>query len=66
MNLDNIKKYFPGYIMRLYYQVGPASSFLKNICRIACSVPNLDLCDIENIPSAGKIIRILTSTEDVE
>ena len=58
-NLNTIKKYFPGFIMRLYYHVPPKSAFLKQVCILACSVPNFDLCDIENIPNAGNIIIIL-------
>ena len=55
-NLKSIQKYFPDHIMRLYYQVPANSSFLKDICHLACSSSNLDLCNIEKIPSIGKIL----------
>jgi hypothetical protein len=43
--------------MRLYYQVSPKSAFLKDICGLACSVPNFDLCDVEKIPKIGKLLE---------
>ena len=54
-NLRSVQKYFPGYTMRLYYQVPPNSSFFKDICNLACSHENFDLCNVENIPRIGKL-----------
>jgi hypothetical protein len=60
-NLQSVQKYFPGYTMRLYYQVPPKSAFLKDICGVACSVPNFDLCDVEKIPKIGKLLESVGS-----
>ena len=64
-NLGSVKKYFPGFIMRLYYQIPPKSTFLKDICTLACFAPNFDLCDIEKIPNIGKKIIKLLSAADI-
>ena len=45
--------------MRLYYQVPNESLFLRTACKLACNVPNFDLCDVERIPSMGKHISFL-------
>ena len=59
-NLESIQKYFPDYSMRLYYHVSPASDFYQKICPFTCSVPNLDLCNVEMIPSVGTSFVTLT------
>ena len=58
-NLQRIQTDFPGSVMRLYYQVPNESLFLQNACKLACTVPNFDLCDVERIPSMGKHISFL-------
>ena len=55
-NLQRIQTDFPGSVMRLYYQVPNESLFLQTACKLACTVPNFDLCDVERIPSMGKHI----------
>ena len=55
-NLQRIQSDFPGSVMRLYYQVPNESLFLQTACKLACTVPNFDLCDVERIPSMGKHI----------
>ena len=51
-NLKLIKKFYPGWIMRLYYQVDTEES-LKEICNIACSDPDIDICEAANNARLG-------------
>ena len=60
-NLQRIQTDFPGSVMRLYYQVPNESLFLQTACKLACTVPNFDLCDVEHIPSMGKHVPFLHS-----
>ena len=39
--------------MRLYYKTSGESPMLKNLCQLACSDPDLDLCDVELNPRLG-------------
>ena len=59
-NLESIQKYFPDHLMRLYYHVLPTSEFYKKVCPLTCSVPNLDLCNVEMVPSVGTSLLGLT------
>ena len=58
-NLHRIQTDFPGSLMRLYYQVQNKSLFLKTACKLSCTVPIFDLCDVERIPSMGKHVPFL-------
>ena len=49
-NLRLMQKYYPGWIMRLYYNMDKSDPVLAKICELACSDQNLDLCDAENLP----------------
>ena len=39
-----------GWTMRLYYKVANDSPMLNDLCSLACSDPDLDLCDVERNP----------------
>ena len=58
-NLHRIQTDFPGSLMRLYYHVQNKSLFLRTACKLACTVPIFDLCDVERIPSMGKLVPFL-------
>ncbi len=49
-NLRLMQKYYPGWIMRLYYNMDKSDPVLAKICELACNDQNLDLCDAENLP----------------
>lgn len=55
-NLKLIKQFYPGFIMRLYYQAG--SEVKAKLCEIACSDPGLDLCPATAIPKLGNASRV--------
>jgi len=50
-NLNLIHQYYPGYVMRLYYQA--SKTVKEQLCEIACSESSLDLCPASAIPKLG-------------
>ena len=45
-NLELIRKFYPGWTMRLYYQVNEyQGDVMKQLCELACSNMELDICD---------------------
>ena len=49
-NLELIPKYYPGWIMRLYYDLDKNDPVLKDLCELACQDNNLDICDAKHLP----------------
>ena len=49
-NLKLIPKFYPGWIMRLYYDLDKKNPVLKDICELACNDNNLDLCEVKHLP----------------
>ena len=49
-NLKLIPKFYPGWIMRLYYDLDINDPVLKHICELACSDDNLDICEVKHLP----------------
>ena len=49
-NLKLIPKFYPGWIMRLYYDLDKNDPILKDICTLACSDNNLDICEVKHLP----------------
>ena len=48
MNLAAVKKYYPGYIMRIYHNYTQNSVMMKKLCDNFCQESILDLCDIKS------------------
>ena len=47
--------YYHGWIMRLYVDFGQLNqvqyrSMKDELCEIACTYPNFDICDVSNLP----------------
>ena len=38
--------------MRIYYKLDKKDPFLKDICEIACTNNNIDICDIKHLPGS--------------
>ena len=58
-NLDLMRKLYPGWTMRVYYQVNEyQADVMKKLCELACSEPELDICDINTIPKLGNASMI--------
>ena len=49
-NLELMKKYYPGFVMRLYLEIDENHPVEKSLCKLACENPTLDLCDVKNLP----------------
>eukprot|EP00094_Tigriopus_californicus_P007660 TCALIF_07377-PA protein Name:"Protein of unknown function" AED:0.28 eAED:0.32 QI:0/0/0/0.25/1/1/4/0/227 len=49
-NVRTIKKYYPGYRMRLYYRLTDNEMAMERLCQLACEEEILDLCDISRNP----------------
>ena len=54
-NLDLMPKYYPGWIMRVYFDLDPKHPVLKDLCLLACSNDQLDICHAGKLP--GTYIR---------
>ena len=48
-NLNLLPKHYPGWIIRLYYDLAPDDPVLPKLCELSCE-KNLDLCDIQRLP----------------
>ncbi len=51
LNAAVIAELFPGWSMRVYHNLTGADA----ICELACSVPNLDFCDVSANPMVGDL-----------
>ncbi len=59
-NLRLIQEFYPGWIMRLYYDVGnkddddgDGAFVMSQLCQIACSEPMFDLCEASHNARLG-------------
>eukprot|EP00096_Caligus_rogercresseyi_P007457 TRINITY_DN25318_c0_g1_i1.p1 TRINITY_DN25318_c0_g1~~TRINITY_DN25318_c0_g1_i1.p1 ORF type:complete len:364 (-),score=14.41 TRINITY_DN25318_c0_g1_i1:7-1098(-) len=51
-NLRLMKEFYPGFIMRLYFQAHEEDA-MRRLCDLACLNPHLDLCDASQVPKLG-------------
>ena len=49
-NLELMPKYYPGWVMRLYYDLNKKDPVLKDLCELACQHDYLDICDAKHLP----------------
>ena len=49
-NLKLMPKYYPGWVMRLYYDLDKADPIFQDLCQLACHDANLDICDAKHLP----------------
>ena len=57
-NLDLMPQHYPGWIIRVYYDLEPDDPELRLLCDLACSNPSLDICHVRNNPASGDISQI--------
>ena len=43
-------KYYPGWVMRLYYDLNKKDPVFKDLCELACKNDYLDICDAKHLP----------------
>lgn len=46
-NYELIGKFYPGYLMRIYYKL--KESDMKALCSFYCDHPNVDICDVKKL-----------------
>jgi hypothetical protein len=49
-NLELIPKFYPGWTIRLYFDLSKTDKLLNEICELACDDSNIDLCDVKKLP----------------
>jgi len=49
-NLELMPKFYPGWTMRLYYDLDKKDPVLKDLCDLACRDSNIDICDAKHLP----------------
>jgi len=62
-NLKLMARYYPGWSMRLYYDLDAQGKQMQNICQLACQNPELDLCNASALPgtpmlNAGRVFPL--------
>ena len=57
-NLKQIPELYPGWILRLYYDMEPDHPLMETLCQVACENSNIDLCYVRDIPASGDISAI--------
>ena len=57
-NLALVPAHYPGWLVRVYYDLAAGDPTLDRLCRLACANPALDLCYVRALPSSGDISRI--------
>ena len=57
-NLDLVPRHYPGWVIRVYYDLEPEDPELRRLCDLACSNPSLDICHVRNNPASGDISQI--------
>jgi len=49
-NLSSLPVFYPGWVMRLYYDLQPGDQLLADLCHLACNNNNIDLCHVRKLP----------------
>ena len=49
---------YPGWTVRVYYDLEPGSGLHQDLCRLACANPALDICYVRRLPSTLDISRV--------
>ena len=51
-NLISMAQYLPGWTMRLYHNLTQENPLFQNLCNLACSNNQLDLCYVNQLPGS--------------
>ena len=51
-NARNIAAKYPGWVMRLYYDLPEKDPVKDELCKLACEENNIDLCHAKNLPGS--------------
>ena len=61
-NLELMPKYYPGWTMRLYYDLEKKDPILKDLCDLACRDTNIDICDTKHLPGTPFVSELFLKT----
>ena len=57
-NLALVPKFYPGWNIRLYYDLDDDDPLLSDLCEVACNDSNIDLCYVKDIPALGDVSKV--------
>ena len=57
-NLALLPLHYPGWTIRVYYDLEHDDPVLSSLCGLACSNPGLDICYVRDNPASGDISKI--------
>lgn len=49
-NLELMATHYPGWVMRVYYNLDGRPEMLSDLCGLACTNEQLDICDAGKLP----------------
>jgi len=61
-NLNLLPKFYPGWTIRLYYDLDQDDPILPKLCGLSCQT-NFDLCDIQRLPGTPMANAVYISKE---
>ena len=53
-----VSEFYPGWNIRLYYDLEDTDPLLSDLCEVACKDANIDLCHVKNIPALGDVSQV--------
>ena len=54
-NLILMHQYYPGWTMRLYFDIDPKDNLMEELCQTACRDNTLDLCNARHLPGTPMV-----------
>ena len=57
-NLNLVPEFYPGWTIRVYYDLHDDDPLMGDLCSLACKNPKIDLCYVRNLPTAGDVHKI--------
>ena len=57
-NLNQMPMYYPGWVLRLYYDLPKDHFLMTELCDLVCHDLNIDLCYVQNIPMLGNVSKV--------
>ena len=58
LNLAEMPKIYDDWVLRVYYDLEPDHHLMKDMCEMACSNPNIDLCYVKELPGLSKVFAM--------
>ena len=58
LNLKEMPQMYEDWVLRVYYDLEKDHYLMKDMCDMACSNPNIDLCYVKELPGLGDISKV--------